>query len=87
VELSAAARNGNVVVSVSDTGVGIPAEARENMFEPFYRVKGIAAQRGQASSGLGLALTRRLVEAQGGKINYESEVGAGSTFTFTLTPA
>ncbi len=87
VELSAAARNGNVVVSVSDTGVGIPAEARENMFEPFYRVKGIAAQRGQASSGLGLALTRRLVEAQGGKINYESETGAGSTFTFTLTLA
>ena len=87
VELSAAGRNGNVVVSVSDTGVGIPAEARENMFEPFYRVKGITAQRGQASSGLGLALTRRLVEAQGGKINYESEAGAGSTFTFTLTSA
>lgn len=87
VELSAAARNGNVVVSVSDTGVGIPAEARENMFEPFYRVKGIAAQRGQASSGLGLAITRRLVEAQGGKINYQSEAGAGSTFTFTLTLA
>jgi signal transduction histidine kinase len=86
VELSAAARNGDVIVSVSDTGVGIPPEARENMFEPFYRVKGISAQRGQASSGLGLALTRRLVEAQGGEINYESEAGEGSTFTFTLTP-
>jgi signal transduction histidine kinase len=84
VRVSAAARPGSVGVSVSDTGVGIPVEAQSRIFEPFYRVKGTKAQRGQSSTGLGLAITKRLVEAHGGEIGLTSTPGAGSTFTFTL---
>jgi signal transduction histidine kinase len=87
VRVSAAMRNGGPVeVQVADTGVGIPDEAAPNVFEPFYQVAGTTAQKGQASSGLGLALTKRLVEAQGGSISFKSEVGKGTTFTFTLDP-
>lgn len=84
VEVEAARRNGKVVVSVRDTGVGIPADVGERIFDPFYRVPGTEAQRGQASSGLGLALTKRLVEAHGGDIWFTSRRDAGSTFNFTL---
>lgn len=87
VELSATARNGHVRVSVADTGVGIPPEVQDRVFEPFYQVEGVKPQRGQASTGLGLALTKRLVEAHGGEISLTSEPGKGSTFTFTLVPA
>lgn len=73
-----------VEVEVSDTGVGIPEDGLSHVFEPFYRVPGIATQRGQASSGLGLALTRQLVKAMGGSIDVESELGRGTTFRFTL---
>lgn len=83
-ELNASAREGSVEVSVSDTGVGIPPENGDLIFEPFYRVKGTTSQRGEPSTGLGLALAKRLVEAQGGKIGYVSEPGGGTTFTFTL---
>jgi len=87
VELTAAARNGKVEISVSDTGVGIPAEAKPFLFEPFYRVPGVAPQRGRPSSGLGLAMARRLIEAHGGTISVESEPGAGSKFTVRLLRA
>jgi signal transduction histidine kinase len=84
VELQAVAKSDVVEVSVSDTGVGIPPEAGDLIFEPFFRVKGTRSQRGEASTGLGLALTRRLVEAQGGSIAYESEPGVGTTVRFTV---
>jgi signal transduction histidine kinase len=87
VSLSAAAHNGVVEVAISDTGVGIPPDAGERVFEPFYRVKGTKTQRGESSSGLGLTLARRLVEAQGGTIRYESARGRGTTFTFSLPTA
>ena len=87
VEVRAARSGKKVRVAVTDTGVGIPAEAGDRIFEPFFRVKGTEAQGGQASTGLGLALTRRLVEAQGGKIEYESEPDRGTTFTFTVPVA
>lgn len=84
VDLKAVAGSEAVEVSVCDTGVGIPPEAGDLIFEPFFRVKGTRSQRGEASTGLGLALTRRLVEAQGGSIRYESEPGVGTTVTFTV---
>lgn len=87
VSLSAGGSNGAMHFAVSDTGVGIPEEARPFLFEPFFRVPGTAPQQGQASTGLGLALTKRLVEAHGGVIDYESAHGAGSTFRFTIPTA
>ena len=85
IALSASAHNGSVEVLVSDTGVGIPEEAGNKIFEPFYRVKDTHPTRGQASTGLGLALTKRLVEAHGGAITFTSDPGKGSTFRFTLS--
>lgn len=87
VELGAHSRNGNVIFRVSDTGVGIPKESIPLVFDPFYRVPGVATQKGQAASGLGLALAKRLVEAQGGEISVESAPGKGSEFTFTVPRA
>src|SRR4029077_4274319 len=71
-------------ICVSDTGVGIPADVGDRIFEPFFSVKGTSTQRGQGSSGLGLALTRRLVTAHGGTIAYAPRLGGGTTFTVTL---
>ena len=87
VTVSAAADGDVAAVSVADTGVGIPPDAVDHIFELFFRVKGTRPQRGQPSSGLGLALTKRLVEAHGGDIHVESAPGEGTTFTFTLMAA
>ncbi len=70
-------------VSVSDQGVGIPADDLTNIFEKFYRVRN-GTTKEIKGSGLGLAITRNLVELIGGRIWVESEVGKGSTFLFTL---
>jgi signal transduction histidine kinase len=87
IELGASRRNGEVTVSVRDSGVGIPADVGARIFEPFFRVPGTKAQRGQASTGLGLALTKRLVEAHGGEIWFTSDPDAGTTFNVTLPAA
>jgi signal transduction histidine kinase len=84
IRLEARATNRHVEITVADSGVGIPKDEQPRVFEPFYRVKGTEPQRGQASSGLGLALAKRLVEAHGGEIWLASEPGAGTSFTFTL---
>ena len=68
---------GNIEISIADTGEGIPEESRERIFEPLFTTK----PRGV---GLGLALCRRYVEVHGGEIEVESEVGKGSTFTIKL---
>jgi len=68
-------------VSVRDTGVGIPADQLEPVFEEFHQAR--SAERNQGA-GLGLAITQRLVQAHGGSISVESELGEGSCFTFSL---
>ncbi|NLA12578.1 MAG: PAS domain S-box protein [Firmicutes bacterium] len=68
--------------SVKDSGCGIPPEYRDQIFEKFIQVSGPAKRKGGA--GLGLAISKEIVTAHGGEIWVESEVGAGSTFTFSF---
>jgi signal transduction histidine kinase len=82
IEVAAAPRDGSVEVSVSDTGVGIAPEDQEAVFEEFRQVG--TAEKKAEGTGLGLALSRKFVELHGGRIGVKSQVGAGSTFTFTL---
>jgi signal transduction histidine kinase len=82
IEVAAVPNDGSVEVSVSDTGVGIAPEDHEAVFEEFRQVGASAAK--QEGTGLGLALARKFIELHGGKIWVTSQVGAGSTFTFTL---
>lgn len=72
-----------VVISVSDTGVGIPPDKLSRVFEEFYQVDG-SLRRNHEGAGLGLAICKRLVEAHDGRIWVESEVGRGSTFYVAL---
>ena len=71
-----------VVVSVADTGVGIPEADLPRIFDGFYR--GQAAESGTSGAGIGLAVTRRIVEVHGGAVTAKSEPGRGSTFVITL---
>ena len=80
--LRVSALAGEAHVAVIDRGVGIPPEALPHLFSRFYRVAA-TAERAQGL-GLGLHITRRIVEAHGGRIGVESEPGRGSTFTVTL---
>jgi two-component system sensor histidine kinase/response regulator len=84
VVIEAAERDDRVVVSVRDFGVGIPAEDLPYIFGDFYR--GHAGAPEEAGAGLGLAITRRIVEAHNGSITVESTPGEGSTFLITLPP-
>ncbi len=81
VTLAATADDGQVEISVRDTGVGISAEDQVRIFEEFYQV---GTGKTQEGTGLGLALSRRLVELHHGRLGVASEPGAGSTFTITL---
>ncbi len=82
VEVRAERVEGQLVVTVSDTGVGVPPEDRERIFESFQQAgRGVAREEG---TGLGLTLTRRIVELFGGRLWLESEVGVGSTFGFAV---
>ncbi|MGE5060595.1 MAG: GAF domain-containing protein, partial [Betaproteobacteria bacterium] len=72
-----------VIVSVTDTGIGIAKEDQETIFEEFRQASGNYAQK-REGTGLGLTLTRKFVEMHGGKIWVESEIAKGSKFTFTL---
>ncbi len=76
-----------MVISIQDTGSGIPAEELSRIFERFYQMDK-SRQRGRSQgAGLGLAIASQIIEAHGGKITAESEVGAGSTFRVTLPVA
>ncbi|PYT51870.1 MAG: hypothetical protein DMG43_13125 [Acidobacteria bacterium] len=83
IRVSAAANGNEVVFTVSDTGIGIPRSDQPRIFERFYRVD-VARSREVGGTGLGLAIAKHLVEAQGGRIWVESEVGRGSQFHFTV---
>jgi PAS domain S-box-containing protein len=76
-------RSDAAVVSVEDSGIGIPAEHLSTLFEPFKRIE-IPGQRTREGTGLGLAIARRLTEAMDGEIGVESSPGRGSRFWFTL---
>ena len=71
-----------VVVSIEDTGVGIPEADMGRIFDGFYRGK--AAESGTSGAGIGLAVTKRIVDVHGGSVTAESEPGRGSTFVITL---
>jgi signal transduction histidine kinase len=83
VMVAVSADKGDVLVSVSDTGEGIPAEHLPYIFERFYKVDD-ARSRKTGGAGLGLAIAKQMVELHGGKIWVESEAGKGSRFSFTL---
>ncbi len=80
ITVSAVPRPGEVAISVMDTGVGIPRHYLAKIFEPFVQVPGGPG----GGAGLGLTICRRIVEAHGGELSVQSEVGKGSTFTFTV---
>jgi len=83
VRVTAAVEGREVRVAVADQGQGIPPAELGRVFEPFARGSG-RGTAGEKSTGLGLAIVRHIVEAHGGRITVESEVGKGSTFAFTL---
>jgi signal transduction histidine kinase len=82
IEVAAAPKDESIEVSVSDTGVGIALEDQEAVFEEFRQVG--TADKKVEGTGLGLTLCRKFVELHGGKIWVKSQVGVGSTFTFTV---
>jgi len=80
IRIAAEPRGSYVAISVSDTGTGIPQEYLPHIFDKFVQVPGTTT----GGAGLGLAISRLIVEAHGGQISVQSEIGQGSTFTFTL---
>ena len=83
VGITARHRDGRVEIAVSDTGIGIAPEDQAAIFEEF-RQAGRNDARKQEGTGLGLTLAKKFVELHGGQIWVRSQVGQGSTFTFTL---
>jgi signal transduction histidine kinase len=73
-----------VRLCVEDRGYGIPAEAKDRVWEKFYRVVREGQEKDEESTGLGLSFVREVVEQHGGTVNLDSEVGRGSKFSFTL---
>jgi len=80
--VAAVPKDGLLEVSVSDTGVGIAPEEQEAVFEEFRQVG--TAEKKAEGTGLGLTLCRKFIELHGGRIWVKSQVGEGSTFTFTI---
>ncbi|MBV7274583.1 MCP four helix bundle domain-containing protein [Clostridiaceae bacterium UIB06] len=82
ISIKVKAKNNEMYVSVEDTGVGIPNEYQKIIFDKFVQVKGGDLE--MRSSGIGLAITKEIIEAHGGDIWCESKLDVGSKFTFTL---
>jgi PAS domain S-box-containing protein len=83
IDLRAQQRNGDLVVEVSDTGIGIAAEEQARIFDRFYQVDGASTRR-YGGMGLGLALVKEIAEAHAGAVSVDSELGVGSTFRVRL---
>ena len=83
VRIAARLQDSSVIVSIADTGIGIPKEAHAAVFDEFYQI-GETTKGVREGTGLGLAITKRLVEQHGGRIELESEPGKGSCFTFSV---
>ncbi|RPI91696.1 MAG: PAS domain-containing sensor histidine kinase, partial [Spirochaetales bacterium] len=81
ITVSASSDNNGIRVSITDTGVGIPADDLPRIFERFYKAD---KARSGGGTGLGLAIAKHITEAHGGKIWAESVEGKGTTFSFTL---
>ena len=83
VDVAVVSADGALTVSVQDYGQGIPEADRSKLFLPFGTTT-VRGTEGERSTGLGLSIARRVVEGHGGRIEVSSEVGEGSTFSFTL---
>jgi len=83
ITVSAKVQDKSVVITVSDTGIGIPKKHFNNIFESFEQIDG-STSRKYGGTGIGLAITKNLVELHGGKIWVESELGKGSDFHFSI---
>lgn len=83
VEVRAGVHDGGVLISVRDQGPGIPETERDKLFQPYGRTS-VDSTANERSTGLGLAIARKIVEGHGGRIWVESQVGVGSVFLFTL---
>jgi signal transduction histidine kinase len=81
--VSARQRGEAIAIAVADTGIGIPEDALERIFEEFRQVDS-GTTRQHAGTGLGLSISRRLARLLGGDIVVQSRLGVGSTFTLTL---
>ncbi len=86
VRIAATLQGDSVRVTVRDTGIGIDASKLDRIFESFEQADG-STEREYGGTGLGLAITKKLVELHGGRLDVTSEVGIGSTFSFTLPRA
>ena len=84
IKIAVRTSDGGAVISVSDTGIGIAPDDLGRIFDEFAQVRRQAAKRQKEGSGLGLAIARRIVEAHRGTLEVQSELGRGSTFSFTL---
>ncbi len=84
VELHCEQEADKVKVIIKDSGIGIPAERFDEIFEPFHQLDGSSTRR-YGGTGLGLALVRKIIEAHGSVIRIRSEINQGSEFEFSLT--
>jgi signal transduction histidine kinase len=86
IEATAETNGGRLVIRISDTGIGIPSDSLEHLFDEFYRAPNAKAAQPHGT-GLGLAIVKRAVEKWGGTVEVESAVGKGTTFELTFSEA